>query len=159
MKIEPKKIKLATATSRDREQKASEKMHRAFAHTRPSPPPAPMHAGQPLQIGETCLLRRPDSWSDLIVGLRAIDDDVAFGADQRQLANRAARVAAQSTAMKRAVQVVQVVQVRGRPRCGSYRLETTLPRAALDELKRREEKTGMSSRENTSDAALCSMRL
>jgi hypothetical protein len=32
---------------------------------------------------------------------------------------------------------------RGRPRCGSYRLETMLPVAALDELKRREEKTGV----------------
>jgi len=34
-------------------------------------------------------------------------------------------------------------QGRGRPRCGVYRLETMLPKAALDELKRREEKTGV----------------
>jgi hypothetical protein len=33
------------------------------------------------------------------------------------------------------------VNARGRPKLGSYRLETMLQQAALDELKRREEKT------------------
>jgi hypothetical protein len=31
----------------------------------------------------------------------------------------------------------------GRPRCGDYRLETMLPKAALDELLRREAETGI----------------
>jgi hypothetical protein len=29
-------------------------------------------------VGETCLLRRPDSWQDLLVQLRGLDKDVAL---------------------------------------------------------------------------------
>jgi hypothetical protein len=42
------------------------------------PPPPPLHTGQPLRVGETVLLRRPGSWVDLFVELRAIDDGVAL---------------------------------------------------------------------------------
>jgi hypothetical protein len=35
------------------------------------------------------------------------------------------------------------IQVRGRPRLGSWRLETVLPAAALEELKRREAQSGV----------------
>lgn len=42
------------------------------------PSPAPLHTGAPLQIGETVLLRRPNSFFDLLVELRAIDDDIAL---------------------------------------------------------------------------------
>jgi len=47
-----------------------------FARYRaPSPnrPAQPQHAGSPLQVGETCLMRRPDAWHDLLVQLRGID--------------------------------------------------------------------------------------
>ena len=37
-----------------------------------------MHVGSPLAVGEKCLLRKPDMWSDRIVELRAIDNNVAL---------------------------------------------------------------------------------
>jgi hypothetical protein len=42
-----------------------------------SPPQPPAHIGPPLKIGETCLLRRPGSWYDVVVQLRGIDGDLA----------------------------------------------------------------------------------
>jgi hypothetical protein len=48
-----------------------------FPRVATTPPPAPHHVGQPLQRGEMCLLRRPDSFFDLKVELRGIDRDLA----------------------------------------------------------------------------------
>jgi hypothetical protein len=41
------------------------------------PPPAPVHTGPPLRVGEICLLRRPGEFFDVIVQLRGIDGDQA----------------------------------------------------------------------------------
>ena len=41
-------------------------------------PPQPQHVGSPLQVGETCLMRRPAAWSDSIVELRGLDRDLAL---------------------------------------------------------------------------------
>jgi len=44
----------------------------------PAPAPAlPQHVGAPLRCGEMVLLRRPNSWFDLKVQLRGVDDDLA----------------------------------------------------------------------------------
>jgi hypothetical protein len=40
-------------------------------------PPPPQHVGPPLRVGEMCLLRRPNTYFDVIVQLRAIDRDLA----------------------------------------------------------------------------------
>jgi hypothetical protein len=53
-------------------------MHRVLAPYPPHAPPPPQPTGPPLRVGELCLLRRPDSRSDLVVELRAVDDDVAL---------------------------------------------------------------------------------
>jgi hypothetical protein len=54
-------------------------MHRVLnARFNASPPPPPLHSGPPLQVGETVLLRRPNSWADLLVELRAVDHDLAL---------------------------------------------------------------------------------
>jgi hypothetical protein len=59
-------------------------MNRAVARHWPAAPPQsarvppPAHVGQPLQVGEQCLLRRVNDWFDVIVELRAIDRDVAL---------------------------------------------------------------------------------
>ncbi len=58
-------------------------MHRAFVPrhvttTPPLAPPAPPHVGSPLQTGEICLLRKPGTWLDLAVQLRAVDRDLAL---------------------------------------------------------------------------------
>jgi hypothetical protein len=47
--------------------------------------------------------------------------------------------------MKRVVQVVQIVQVqaRGRPRCGSWHLQTMLPARVLDALVKVENETNV----------------
>jgi hypothetical protein len=39
--------------------------------------------------------------------------------------------------------LIRPAHSRGRPKLGSYRLETILPAAALDELKKREAQTGV----------------
>ena len=43
-----------------------------------TPPKQPQHVGSPLRVGETVLLRRPREYFDLIVELRAIDNDIAL---------------------------------------------------------------------------------
>jgi hypothetical protein len=50
--------------------------YRAPLHPLPLLPP--QHTGSPLQVGETCLLRRPNSWQDLLVELRGLDGDLAL---------------------------------------------------------------------------------
>jgi hypothetical protein len=50
--------------------------YRAPLH--PLPPLPPQHVGPPLRVGETCLLRRPDEWFDVIVQLRGVDKDLAL---------------------------------------------------------------------------------
>jgi len=50
-----------------------------FARFRaPVRPTAPQHTGSPLQVGEQCLLRRPDAWVDCKVQLRGLDRDLAL---------------------------------------------------------------------------------
>jgi hypothetical protein len=53
-------------------------MNRAIARFPASPPPPPQHVGAPLRVGELVLLRRPNTWFDLKVELRATDDDLAL---------------------------------------------------------------------------------
>src|SRR5262245_36773761 len=51
---------------------------RAFTSAAPAaPPPPPLHTGSPLRVGETCLLRRPNQWFDVICQLRGIDREQA----------------------------------------------------------------------------------
>jgi hypothetical protein len=52
-------------------------MVRALTRFTASPPP-PQHVGGPLRVGETALLRRPNSWLDLKVELRGLDGDLAL---------------------------------------------------------------------------------
>jgi hypothetical protein len=52
-----------------------------------TPPLPPQHTGCALTIGETVLLRRPDSWQDVLVELRGIDkqDAVIFVRDHFEI--------------------------------------------------------------------------